>query len=277
MVSSGLLSFALQWRTALRAFTDLGTMFGGRGRSAGDPVAAIEAPASWFVAGQIVGFAGLACLGHLTLRHALLGDGGGGRAVVRARARRVPRHRRDRHHARRRHGQDHPAHVRRAAPGRHEREPHERQHHRGRGEQRRRPPDRPQERLPAGRAIRASSSSRSSPASSSAPWSPCCPSTSSCQRRASGHGPVPGAGRPDLARVALALSARHSTLGPGEDLVHRRRRRGGHRPDPAADDLPEAAASAFRRPPASAWPGPSTGTTVCSSSWAPSRLGVAKK
>ena len=65
MVSSSLLSFAMQWRTALRAFTDLGAMFGGRG--ANDPVAAIEAPASWFVAGQIVGFAGLAWLGHRTL------------------------------------------------------------------------------------------------------------------------------------------------------------------------------------------------------------------
>jgi uncharacterized oligopeptide transporter (OPT) family protein len=67
MVSSSLLSFAMQWRTALRAFTDLGAMFGVRGRSAHDPVAAIEAPASWFVAGQIIGFAGLAWLGHRTL------------------------------------------------------------------------------------------------------------------------------------------------------------------------------------------------------------------
>jgi putative OPT family oligopeptide transporter len=65
MVSSSLLSFVMQWRTALRAFTDLGAMFGGRG--ANDPVAAIEAPALWFVAGQIVGFAGLAWLGHRTL------------------------------------------------------------------------------------------------------------------------------------------------------------------------------------------------------------------
>jgi uncharacterized oligopeptide transporter (OPT) family protein len=65
MVSSSLLSFAMQWRTALRAFTDLGAMFGGR--SANDPVAAIEAPASWFMAGQIVGFAGLAWLGHQML------------------------------------------------------------------------------------------------------------------------------------------------------------------------------------------------------------------
>ena len=29
MVTSSLLSFALQWRTALRAFSDLGAMFGG--------------------------------------------------------------------------------------------------------------------------------------------------------------------------------------------------------------------------------------------------------
>ncbi|PYM77159.1 MAG: peptide transporter, partial [Candidatus Rokuibacteriota bacterium] len=67
MVASSLLSFAMQWRTALRAFTDLGAMFGVRGRNANDPVAAIEAPASWFVAGQIVGFVGLAWLGHRTL------------------------------------------------------------------------------------------------------------------------------------------------------------------------------------------------------------------
>jgi uncharacterized oligopeptide transporter (OPT) family protein len=66
MVSSSLLSFALQWRTALRAFTDLGAMVGGGGRSAGDPVAAIEAPASWFIWGQIVGLVGLAWLGHRT-------------------------------------------------------------------------------------------------------------------------------------------------------------------------------------------------------------------
>jgi uncharacterized oligopeptide transporter (OPT) family protein len=35
----------------------------GRGR-AGDPMAAIETPASWFVAGQLAGFVGLAWLGH---------------------------------------------------------------------------------------------------------------------------------------------------------------------------------------------------------------------
>jgi uncharacterized oligopeptide transporter (OPT) family protein len=66
MVSSSLVAFAMQWRTARRAFADLGAMFGGRGRAAGDPLAAIETPASWFLWGQVVGFAGLAWLGHVT-------------------------------------------------------------------------------------------------------------------------------------------------------------------------------------------------------------------
>src|SRR5713101_1869714 len=66
MVTSSLLSFALQWRTALRAFADLRAMFGGARKSAHDPLAAIETPASWFVSGQVVGFLGLAWLGHQT-------------------------------------------------------------------------------------------------------------------------------------------------------------------------------------------------------------------
>jgi putative OPT family oligopeptide transporter len=66
MVSASLLAFALQWRTALRAFTDLGVMLGGRREGADHPVAAIETPASWFVAGQLLGFVGLAWLGHAT-------------------------------------------------------------------------------------------------------------------------------------------------------------------------------------------------------------------
>src|SRR5438093_619145 len=65
MVTSSLLSFVLQWRTALRAFTDLGAMFSGR-RDANDPVAAIETPSSWLIWGQSVGFVGLAWLGHDT-------------------------------------------------------------------------------------------------------------------------------------------------------------------------------------------------------------------
>src|SRR6266511_4568855 len=66
MVSSSLLSFALQWRTALRAFADLRAMVGGDGRGAADPIAAIETPAWWFLVGQLVGFLGLAWLGHRT-------------------------------------------------------------------------------------------------------------------------------------------------------------------------------------------------------------------
>jgi uncharacterized oligopeptide transporter (OPT) family protein len=65
MVTSSLLAVALDWRTALRAFTDLGSMFGGR-RPADDPVAAIETPAAWFVWGQGVALVGLAWLGHVT-------------------------------------------------------------------------------------------------------------------------------------------------------------------------------------------------------------------
>jgi OPT family oligopeptide transporter len=65
MVTSSLLSFAMQWRTARRAFTDLGAMFRGSRRDTGDPIAAIETPASWFAGGQIVGLVGLAWLGHV--------------------------------------------------------------------------------------------------------------------------------------------------------------------------------------------------------------------
>jgi OPT family oligopeptide transporter len=67
MVSSSLLSFGMQWKTAARAFTDLGSMFGSR-KSGDDPMTAIEAPSSWFVGGQLFGFCGLAWLGHITFR-----------------------------------------------------------------------------------------------------------------------------------------------------------------------------------------------------------------
>ena len=63
MVSGSLLAFALQWRTALRAVTDVTAMLRGRRRD-DDPVAALEAPAAWFVAGQLGAFLGLAWLGH---------------------------------------------------------------------------------------------------------------------------------------------------------------------------------------------------------------------
>src|SRR5262245_15570896 len=65
MVTASLLSFGLQWRTAVRAFTDLRRMFGRAPGAAADPLAAIEAPSSWFVAGQLAGFIGLAFMGHV--------------------------------------------------------------------------------------------------------------------------------------------------------------------------------------------------------------------
>lgn len=66
MVTSGILSFALQWRSAVRAFRSFGAMFKGRGGKTDDPIDAIETPASWFFAGQAIGFIGLGYLGHAT-------------------------------------------------------------------------------------------------------------------------------------------------------------------------------------------------------------------
>jgi len=65
MVTSGLLAFGMQWRSAVRAFSGIGDMFRG-GKKADDPLKAIETPPSWFFLGQGLGFAGLAILGHLT-------------------------------------------------------------------------------------------------------------------------------------------------------------------------------------------------------------------
>jgi putative OPT family oligopeptide transporter len=63
MVTAGLLSFALSWRTALRAFRDLGQMFSLRPTVTREENR-IEAPMSWFAAGQIVSFVALAWLAH---------------------------------------------------------------------------------------------------------------------------------------------------------------------------------------------------------------------
>ncbi|MFM8379243.1 MAG: OPT/YSL family transporter, partial [Planctomycetia bacterium] len=64
MVASGLLSFALKWRTVLRAFGGLGRLVGGVGADRADPLAHVEVPSSWFVGGTLA--AGTACvlLGH---------------------------------------------------------------------------------------------------------------------------------------------------------------------------------------------------------------------
>jgi uncharacterized oligopeptide transporter (OPT) family protein len=63
MVASGLLSFCLQWRSALSAFRGLGGMFR-RGPSVRDELDAIETPSGWFVAGQLVSLVALAWLAH---------------------------------------------------------------------------------------------------------------------------------------------------------------------------------------------------------------------
>ena len=66
MVTSGLLSFALQWRSMFRAFRSLGAMFSrAEGRTQSD-VDRLEAPTSWFLIGQLVAFVGLAWLAHVT-------------------------------------------------------------------------------------------------------------------------------------------------------------------------------------------------------------------
>lgn len=55
LVSSGLLSFALQWKMVSRAFTALFEVFRPRrATDALDPMAAVEAPAYWFPAGFVV-------------------------------------------------------------------------------------------------------------------------------------------------------------------------------------------------------------------------------
>lgn len=66
MVTSGLLSFALQWRTIGRAFRNLSGLFSrGKTESALDK---IEAPTSWFVYGQVFSLIGLTILAHASFQ-----------------------------------------------------------------------------------------------------------------------------------------------------------------------------------------------------------------
>jgi putative OPT family oligopeptide transporter len=66
MVTSGLLSFALQWRTVLRALGKVTGMFSKNQKGLESGVADIETPMSWFVIGQGVSLVALAWLGHVT-------------------------------------------------------------------------------------------------------------------------------------------------------------------------------------------------------------------
>lgn len=62
MVTSGLLSFAMQWKTALRAFSSMRNIFSRSKHSENDPLERIEVPGSWFLAGMSVGTAGICAL-----------------------------------------------------------------------------------------------------------------------------------------------------------------------------------------------------------------------
>ena len=118
--------------------------------------AAVEVPLGWLVAGLIPITAGLLAIQYIAFHISIwLGLIAVGMAFV-PEPRGLPRHRRDRHHADRGHGQGHAAAVRRAlAAGRVERarlaraQPHGRGHRRELRSVERRPADGPEERLPA--------------------------------------------------------------------------------------------------------------------------------
>ncbi len=65
MVTSGVLSFMLQWRSMGRAFKSLGGMFG-RGSVKLTECEKIETPMSWFAIGQLVSLVALGWLAHVS-------------------------------------------------------------------------------------------------------------------------------------------------------------------------------------------------------------------
>jgi uncharacterized oligopeptide transporter (OPT) family protein len=64
MITSGLLSVAFQWRSAARALGGLTRLFSNEETATPNEMEAIEAPTSWFLAGQLFGLIGLACLAN---------------------------------------------------------------------------------------------------------------------------------------------------------------------------------------------------------------------
>lgn len=63
MVTSGLLAFAFEWRTALRAFSGLKSIFARKKpKHEEDPLERIEVPGSWFAGGMIIGTVGIVLL-----------------------------------------------------------------------------------------------------------------------------------------------------------------------------------------------------------------------
>jgi putative OPT family oligopeptide transporter len=67
MVTSSLVSFALQWRSIVRAFSGLASIFGG-GKAGDDEMQKIETPMTWFFVGQLVSLIALAWLGAYTFK-----------------------------------------------------------------------------------------------------------------------------------------------------------------------------------------------------------------
>ena len=63
MVTGGLMVFLLQWKSVVRAFRSLTTMFS-RQKKVVDEMESIETPMSWFAAGQIISLVALAYLAH---------------------------------------------------------------------------------------------------------------------------------------------------------------------------------------------------------------------
>lgn len=63
MVTSGLLMFALNWKTVIRAFSTLASFAKGSGRE-NDPMDAIEVPSQWFLYGTVVLGIAIVTLGH---------------------------------------------------------------------------------------------------------------------------------------------------------------------------------------------------------------------
>lgn len=63
MVTGGLLSFALRWKTIVRAFSGLAGLVGKKSSHV-DPLEHVEVPSSWFVAGTVVTGAATILMGH---------------------------------------------------------------------------------------------------------------------------------------------------------------------------------------------------------------------
>jgi putative OPT family oligopeptide transporter len=67
MVSAGVLTFILQWKSAFRAFRGFAELFS-RGANTKSDLESIEAPMSWFAMSQIVSLVALAILAHVSFQ-----------------------------------------------------------------------------------------------------------------------------------------------------------------------------------------------------------------